>query len=157
MAYVALDCCGIDNKSILSVLCSQKPEPGRMSRFDIEGKRFYLLLSKNPNRGKNVMLAVNDRPQDGEDVSWIWDVDFETLLSGGVNKYIISGERRFDMYLRLKYADYDEKKLSVYDGVEQAVLAMLEDDVALNYLLVNYSAMYPAYKMLRALEEGGSK
>ncbi len=167
MAFAATNMLGIDKKFIMGVLCSQKPQPGRMSRFNIKDKTIYLLLSKNPigfnqsvttvindKREKSVLLALNDRPQDGEDVSWIWDVDFESLLKGDAKRYIISGERRYDMYIRLKYANYDENKMSVYDTTDLALKAILEGDEKISYLLVNYSAMYPMYKALKAMEEG---
>ena len=170
MAYAAADIVGIDNKSVLSVLCSQKPEPGRMSRFEINSKIIYLLLSKNPigfnqsvttvindNREKNVLLGLNDLPQDGEDISWIWDVDFETLLKGDAKHYYIVGERRFDMYLRLKYSGCDEEKISVFDSIDVAIGAMLSDEQAISYLLVNYSVMYPMYQKLKTLEGGDDK
>lgn len=168
MAYSALDALGIDKKFILSVLCSQKPEPGRMSKFNIGGKTMYLILSKNPagfnqsvavsvndTRKKAILLALNDAPSDGEDISWIWDVDFETLLKSDKKQYIITGERRFDMYLRLKYALCDESLLCVCDTMEEAINQLIKCDVETGYLLVNYTAMYPAYLALKALEEGG--
>ncbi|MBE7026018.1 MAG: DUF1727 domain-containing protein [Ruminococcaceae bacterium] len=169
MAYSALDTLGIDKKFILSVLCSQKPEPGRMSRFNIGGKIMYLILSKNPagfnqsvavsvndTRKKAVLLALNDAPSDGEDISWIWDVDFETLLKSDNTQYIVTGKRRYDMYLRLKYASCDEKHLCLYDTIEEAIDKLIKCDVEVGYLLVNYTAMYPAYLALKALEEGDS-
>lgn len=168
MAYSALDLLGIDHKSILSVLCAQKPEPGRMSRFDIGGKTVYLLLSKNPTgfnqsvttlindrREKDVLLVLNDKPQDGEDISWIWDVDFETMRKADARRYSVTGTRRFDMYLRLKYAGYDTDTISVYDTTEEALAAMLESGRSLYYVLVNYTAMYPAYVALSKLEKEG--
>lgn len=167
MAYAALDTAGINSEFIMGVLCSQKPEPGRMSRFCIDGKTVYLLLSKNPtgfnqsvmtvindSRDKDVTIILNDRPQDGEDISWIWDVDFETLYGCGANNYTVTGDRRFDMYLRLKYAGYDESKISVRDTIDGALEKMLESGSSLFYVLVNYTAMYPAYTALTALEKG---
>lgn len=164
MAAATLDNAGIERSLIMKVLCLQKPEPGRMSRFDIKGKSLYLLLSKNPTgfnqsvttvindgRSKSVLLALNATPADGEDISWIWDVDFETMLEGEAKSYTITGERRYDMYLRLKYASYDERIMTVCDDIADAVAQMLDKEGDVCYLLVNYSAMYPAYKALEEL------
>ena len=168
MAYAALDVLGLDSKSILSVLCAQKPEPGRMSRFDIGEKTVYLLLSKNPTgfnqsvttvindtREKDILLILNDNPQDGEDISWIWDVDFETLRSAGAGRYTLTGTRRYDMYLRLKYAGYDTSRITVCDTTEAALEHMLDSGRGLCYALVNYTAMYPAYVALNKLAKEG--
>lgn len=170
MAYAALDEVGADSSFIMGVLCAQKPEPGRMSRFYIGGKSVYLMLSKNPtgfnqsvttvindNRKKDVMVVLNDKPQDGEDISWIWDVDFETLYSCDADSYTVTGDRRFDMYLRLKYAGYDEEKISVCDKISKAIQKMLSSEAKLCYVLVNYTATYPVYTALKELEKESGK
>jgi UDP-N-acetylmuramyl tripeptide synthase len=47
--------------------------------------------------------VLNDRIADGTDVSWIWDVDTEALVESG-GTFIISGDRLYDMALRLQYS-----------------------------------------------------
>ena len=49
------------------------------------------------------MIAINDDYADGQDVSWLYDVSFESLQERGVA--LTSGVRAYDMALRL---DYDE-------------------------------------------------
>ena len=67
---------------------------GRMEKFEINGTDVRMILIKNP-AGCNQVLSfltqrtepfvfaacLNDRTQDGRDVSWIWDVDFERLTA----------------------------------------------------------------------------
>lgn len=165
MAYAALNLSGISDFVCASVFGRQKPEPGRMSRFNIGGKCVYLILSKNPtgfnqsvttvlndSRQKDIMLVLNDNAQDGEDISWIWDVDFEAMRHSA-EFYTITGKRRFDMYLRLKYADYDTANITVEDTISQAIDKMLQSDKNLYYVLVNYTAMYPCYLELKRRAE----
>ena len=70
------------------------PSFGRMEIFEIAGKKITMALIKNPvganevlrtvltRSGKlNLLVAINDKIADGTDVSWLWDVDFEQLLS----------------------------------------------------------------------------
>src|SRR3989337_4236197 len=54
-------------------------------------------------RGCTILLVLNDRIPDGRDVSWIWDVDFENLPKD--SQIFISGDRAYDMELRIKYLD----------------------------------------------------
>jgi lipid II isoglutaminyl synthase (glutamine-hydrolysing) len=89
----------------------------RMERVQIGGRDVHLALAKNPNgytevlrallgdgRPKHLLLALNDRASDQEpDVSWIWDVDFESLR-GLVPAAVLSGNRAADLAVRLKYA-----------------------------------------------------
>ena len=65
---------------------------GRFERIPAGGKSVVLLLIKNPAGANEVVrtletgvppvlvVALNDAIADGQDVSWIWDVDFEPLL-----------------------------------------------------------------------------
>lgn len=47
------------------------------------------------------MIAINDAYADGRDMSWLWDVDFDSLHQQGVAT--VSGIRAYDMALRLQY------------------------------------------------------
>src|SRR3989344_874878 len=102
-----------------------KPAFGRQEEFVINGKKIKIFLSKNPAgfnaslrtvlelNPKTVLLVLNDRIPDGRDVSWIWDVDFETLIQDK-HKIIVSGDRVYDLALRMKYAQ-KYQKLNIKD------------------------------------------
>jgi UDP-N-acetylmuramyl tripeptide synthase len=62
-----------------------------------------LLESERLAGARHFLLGLNDRIADGRDVSWIWDVDFE-VLAGRAELVVPSGDRAYDMALRLKYA-----------------------------------------------------
>jgi lipid II isoglutaminyl synthase (glutamine-hydrolysing) len=49
------------------------------------------------------MIAINDNYADGRDVSWLYDVSFDSLRERGVTT--TSGVRGYDMALRLQYDD----------------------------------------------------
>ncbi|MBQ4160153.1 MAG: DUF1727 domain-containing protein [Clostridia bacterium] len=161
MAAAAMRYVGVPDVVCAEVFNAQKPEPGRMSKFVFEDKTAYLILSKNPagfnqsvmtvlndERQKGILLAVNDAAGDGEDVSWIWDVDFESLLQCNVDRFVLSGTRCYDVYLRLQYAGADMSKIVVEPDVTEAVNAFCALPASLGYALVNYTAMYPAYLAL---------
>ena len=88
---------------------------GRQERFERDGRRFTMMLAKNPTgfneilreseraSGRHFLIGLNDRIADGRDVSWIWDVDFE-LLAGRADTIVPSGGRAHDLAVRLKYA-----------------------------------------------------
>jgi lipid II isoglutaminyl synthase (glutamine-hydrolysing) len=91
----------------------------RMERVTIGGRDVHLTLAKNPNgytevlrtllgdgRPKHMLLALNDRASEQQpDVSWIWDIDFESLR-GLVPAAVLSGNRAIDLAVRLKYAGW---------------------------------------------------
>lgn len=88
------------------------PAFGRGEKLLIDGHPCELVLVKNPSgfrlglhsfnpSGCATMIAINDNYADGRDMSWLWDVDFESLKHEGVAE--VSGVRAYDMALRLQY------------------------------------------------------
>lgn len=128
---------------------------GRMERFDIQGTSVRMILIKNP-AGCNQVLnfltnadtpavfvaCLNDRAQDGKDVSWIWDVDFERLLSMGDNlrDVYVSGIRAEDMALRFQYAGIPVEKIHLEKdyGILMEQLTAQPEPV---YVMPTYTAM----------------
>lgn len=68
------------------------------------------------------MIAINDNYADGRDMSWLWDVDFDSLRENGV--HTISGVRAYDMALRMQY---DEVAVTTVETNISAALASFID------------------------------
>lgn len=98
----------------------RKYSPGKRpdEAFHIDGTDIILNLAKNPagfnqnisavmedTEGKRPDYLINDNSQDGIDVSWLWDVDFDRFKNAGIHSITVSGIRCRDMQLRLKYVD----------------------------------------------------
>ena len=88
---------------------------GRYSRHDVDGRRVRMMLAKNPAGWQEAMamvdpgvdqvvVAVNGQVPDGQDLSWLWDVDFAALDTGGARRVVACGERGRDLQVRLEYA-----------------------------------------------------
>ena len=105
-----------------------------------------MLLDRTP---KDLIIAINDNAQDGRDVSWLWDVDFDRLADGTVRSITVSGLRALDMQLRLKYAGINSLAAPTVEDAIDRQLACGCDNL---YVLVNYTALYPAHQFLSRKE-----
>lgn len=151
---------GISEESIIKSLLKFSPAFGRQEIIEYKGKKIFLLLSKNPtgfnqsirailekDKNPNILLLLNDRIPDGRDISWIWDVEFEELKNA--KNITISGDRAYDMGLRIKYIDFinyvviENLNKALSDGILKT-----EDNDTL-YVLATYSAMLDARKILK--------
>jgi UDP-N-acetylmuramyl tripeptide synthase len=105
-------------RNVAAVAALQKVEPpfGRGEVIDADGQPLELVLVKNPagftvalstygSTPVTTMVAINDNYADGRDVSWLYDVSFESLRGKGAA--LTSGVRAYDMALRLQYDDVD--------------------------------------------------
>ncbi len=66
------------------------------------------------------MIALNDEIADGQDVSWIWDVDFEPLIPL-LDRLIVSGGRAAELGLRFAYGGLDESAIDVVPSIADAL------------------------------------
>lgn len=112
-------------ETLFSRLKTITPAFGRGEKLTVNGQPLELVLVKNPGgfrlglqsfspAGFATMIAINDNYADGRDMSWLWDVDFDSLHDGVA---MISGIRAYDMALRLQYDEVPvgqvEPKLSL--------------------------------------------
>lgn len=162
---------GIKTENLSEVFSSYKPQIARMEEFKFGNKTIILNLSKNPagfnqaissvindSRKKSVVIAINDNAQDGRDVSWLYDVDFE-MLKNECETYAVSGKRMYDMALRLFYADVCDSPAMDEDPVDLAI-KLMSDDSEVIYMLVNYTVIFSAENKLKKkhkefLKKGG--
>ncbi len=127
---------------------------GRFERIPVGAKAIVVLLIKNPAAANEalrlfetgvppvLLIALNDEIADGQDVSWIWDVDFEPLLPH-VGRVVASGGRAAELGLRLVYAGLPEERLELIPSLEQALdrgLELVEAGTEL-VILPTYTAM----------------
>jgi lipid II isoglutaminyl synthase (glutamine-hydrolysing) len=153
---------GASSEEIVDGLGRFRPAFGRAERIDVGGKGLLMLLVKNP-AGANeavrtlvaagppsvAVMALNDAIADGQDVSWIWDVDFEPLI-GGLTRLVASGSRAPELALRFKYGGLDAGAIDVVSDLDDALDRGLELTSPGGQLVVlpTYTAMLALRKIV---------
>jgi UDP-N-acetylmuramyl tripeptide synthase len=155
---------GARAEEIASGLESTQAAFGRSERIAVGEQKLLLLLIKNPTGAnevvrtlvadgtpKTLVIALNDEIADGQDTSWIWDVDFEPLL-GGLERLIASGGRAAELALRFKYAGFPEARIEVVPAPAEALDRGLELTDEKGELIVcpTYTAMLELQDVLVA-------
>ena len=124
----------LNQTALLKALSNVTPAFGRGETLIVGGKPLELVLVKNPSgfrlglksfnpNGFETMIAINDNYADGRDMSWLWDVDFDSLKDTGVVQ--LSGIRAFDMALRLQYDEVPIKNV-VQPRLSKALKSFLQ-------------------------------
>jgi lipid II isoglutaminyl synthase (glutamine-hydrolysing) len=161
---------GIPTEAIFAVVKNFKAAFGRAEELTVNGKHVRILLSKNPvgmnetirtvneikkaGNASTALIVLNDRIPDGTDVSWIWDVDTEKLVESG-GTLIVSGDRVYDMALRLQYSSPDSSaakgaQLIVREDLQDAIATALQTTPEREtlHILPTYSAMLEVRQIL---------
>jgi UDP-N-acetylmuramyl tripeptide synthase len=107
------------------------------------------LMQGTPPR--TLVVALNDGIADGQDTSWIWDVDFEPLVAG-LERLVATGSRAAELSLRFKYAGLDEDAIDAVPELGRALDRGLEltppgEELV---LLPTYTAMLALRKIVAA-------
>jgi UDP-N-acetylmuramyl tripeptide synthase len=146
----------VNQTELINALSEVTPAFGRGESLKVGGQPLELVLVKNPSGFRlglksfnptdyATMIAINDNYADGRDMSWLWDVDFSSLASCGVDQ--VSGIRAYDMALRLYY---DEVKIKNVDtDLKKALKRFIKNsDGKPKRIYCTYTAMITLRKAL---------
>lgn len=154
---------GLDAGVIAAGLRMVQPAFGRGQAFELAGRRVVLQLVKNPAgfrqslrtvtglRPAATVIAINDDYADGRDMSWLWDVEFASVLTGNSGRLMTSGTRAADMAVRLHYDGLAVEQVEVDLGraVQQAAAAVEPGDTVV--VFSTYTAMWQLHQVLAKL------
>ena len=160
--FVAVISCvslyNIDNKFIQEALSKFILNNGRWEEVNIKGIPTIINLAKNPtgcnvslrilnedDKEKELLFVLNDKLADGQDVSWIWDINFDTL--NNVKRIVTSGSRAYDIAIRIKTSGFDETKIEPYLNLHDAVESLYKTNTK-KYVIANYTSLQPTRKAL---------
>ena len=143
-AISASEALGINWEPIVSGIEQFKPAFGRGERVHVEGRTLRLLLAKNPtgfnevlrtlfSNGiqRHVLFVLNDNIADGQDISWIWDVDFERATHQ-LATLTVAGTRAFDLALRLKHAGIEQEAMAIVNSNPLRSVKIVQESKARN-------------------------
>lgn len=153
-AFCVAHALGLDMKVAAVALSHFDCGFGRMEKFTVKGTDLRMILIKNPAGCNQVLnflanvqedfifaICLTDKTQDGRDISWIWDVDFEKIAGmEHLKKVYLSGNRADEMALRFFYAGVDPKQIRVvydYDTLTE----QLVDEQTTTFIMPTYTGM----------------
>jgi lipid II isoglutaminyl synthase (glutamine-hydrolysing) len=167
-AVTTMESIGVSRPVILDTINNFQAAFGRSEEIMYNGKKVRILLTKNPasmnetiravnqvkldGGGSVSLMVLNDRIADGADVSWIWDVDTEKYVQSG-GTIVVSGDRVFDMALRLEYSKTNpdrDAKLIVKENLKEAIdtALSLTPSTEILHVIPTYTAMLDVREIL---------
>ena len=133
---------GLKSEKILDVINDEAFKPKRLNIYNFDNRLWQMLASKNENNlsykqsldfivnepgKKTVILGFDNssRRYSENDISWIWDIDFEDLTHKSIDKIVLVGRFKYDMLTRFEYALIDKSKILLIEDLENDLLSTL--------------------------------
>lgn len=137
-AYAVCDYIGINKEIIVKSLNENKLSSKRGKVLSLDNRPLTMLETKNENNlsyyqslkfiknqkgNKTVILGFDNvsRRYKFNDLSWLWDVEFELLNDKNIDKIFVVGRFRYDIITRLEIAEIDPKKIIIVDDLDNLI------------------------------------
>jgi lipid II isoglutaminyl synthase (glutamine-hydrolysing) len=157
---------GFEKEKLPVALVSIKPAFGRLEKIQAGDQTIYLSFVKNPTSfnlilrliaqhpgKKHILLAASHTIVDGEDFSWLWDIEVEEVAQD-IADVVCSGNKPEELAMRLKYAEIPVDKISQNADLESALDAALKNagPGGTLYILSSYT---PTNELRRMMQKRG--
>lgn len=157
---------GFEKDKLPAALVSLKPAFGRLEKIQAGDQTIYLSFVKNPTSfnlilrliaqhpgKKHVLLAASHTIVDGEDFSWLWDIEVEEVAQD-IADVVCSGNKPEELAMRLKYAEIPIDKITRIAELETALDAALKNagPGGTLYILCSYT---PTNQLRRIMQKRG--
>ncbi len=152
-AYTLCKVIGISDEGIIKALNEDVMESKRLKVLHLDNRDVEMLESKNENNlsylqslnyinnynGKKTIILGFDnvsRRYKFNDISWLYDVDFEILDMDNIDKIFCIGRFRYDVYNRLILAGIKEDKLILVDDIKSIISLVKEKSTGMIFTMV---------------------
>ncbi len=162
---------GVKEKDILKALNEHTPQSKRGHELKIDKRVVTILESKNENAlsyyqslkyirnedGKKVVILGFDnvsRRYKYNDLSWLWDVDFELLNDDSIEKILLIGRFKWDVLVRLQYAKIKKNKMILVEDMNDLIPIIKNETTGKIFTMVCFDMTEMITNKIKEYEDG---
>ena len=159
---------GLDKSDITKYINELNANNKMYNHFNYNNKEIYVLNNKNENSttfnqsllfterfngSKTVVVGWKEisRRYNFDDLSWLYDIDFEILKNCDVDKIICAGPNSYDIATRMKLAGLNN--IEIYDNLLLAKDSILNSNSKYIFGILNFDYVSPFKSLFEAKEE----
>ena len=83
------------------------------------------------------------------DISWLYDIDFEILNTHTLETIICVGPERYDIATRIKLSGIDKSKILTFENIKDACTFLKSNTSHDIYSILNFDYVYPFNKYMK--------
>ena len=158
--YSVLHTCINEKEKINKILNEIISEDNNFNCFSKNNRLIYTLNNKNENSTTfNQSLLFLDRDKTPKtivigwkeisrrynynDLSWLYDINFELLQKHDIEKVVCVGPQQYDIATRMELAQIDPKKIICFNTVEECVKYLNNKTKENIYAILNFDYVQP--------------
>lgn len=168
-AYALLSSLGLEEEKIVSTIHNKGYESKRGKIRSFQNRNFMMLETKNENNlsyyqsikyitnqaGKKTIILGFDnvsRRYQFNDLSWLWDVEFELLQDKNIDKIFVIGRFRYDLLTRLEFANIETEKIVLIDDLNDLLPKVASQSIGDIYTMVCFDMTANILQLLKESE-----
>ena len=166
-AYSVLSLIGINEEKVSELINNNtKPNIKQYNKIDLGDRLVYVINNKNENsttfnqsllllnrdsKPKTVVIGWKEisRRYKYNDLSWLYDIDFEILNNHKIEKVICVGKERYDIASRVKIAGLDNSKIECFQNLEDATKYLKTSTNENIYAILNFDYVEPFTNLIK--------
>lgn len=165
-AFTTAAICGLHPKKTADTISKIGRNQKNFDEFQYQNRLVHVLNNKNENSStfnqsllyvkryqeeKTIVIGWKEisRRYNFDDLSWLYDIDFEILKDLNVDKIVCIGIHRYDIATRMKYAGFKEDKIIVFDRLEESANYIKTKTKGNIYAILNFDYVEPFKQVMR--------
>lgn len=164
-AFSLVSILGFDKTNVCDIISKIEGNKKNHDVYNYKNRKVNVLSNKNENSTtfnqsllytkrfkelKTIVIGWKEisRRYNFDDLSWLYDIDFEILSNLNLEKIVCVGVHRFDIATRLKYAGIDEKKILTFENLDSAVNYIKTKTKGDIFSILNFDYVEPFNKLM---------
>ena len=109
-----------------------------------------VLFTNNHNVNKTIVIGWKEisRRYKFNDMSWLYDIEFELLNNKFTDKVICVGPDRYDIATRMKYAGFKDSQIKIYETLKDAENMIKNKSKKDIFAILNFDYVIPFNKLM---------
>ena len=167
-AFVTCVELGLDEKEVCANINELNKVDKMYNHYLYQGKEVYVLNNKNENSttfnqsllfckrfkgSKTVVIGWKEisRRYNFDDLSWLYDIDFEILNTLDTDKVICAGPHAYDIATRIKLTGISN--IEIYDNLSLAKDSIINSDSKYIFGILNFDYVTPFKNLFKEEEK----
>ncbi len=167
-AFTVLSEYKLDKKRICEAISSLNRDKKIYSNYKVKTRDVYVLNNKCENAStynQSMLYTYNDKNRKTivigweeisrrylwDELSWLYDVEFELFNKQDIHSIIVCGPQRYDIAVRLKYAGIDDEKIKIHKDLYAAKEDIKNSEGSI-YAVLNFDYVNDFNNVMEALK-----